>query len=102
MTTSPEGGTVEKRLFGPEWYAFLPHQHCLVKRRVVNRRNVPAGSCYFDEELECGHVVRRVTGLYDARRCPECMPRPPWLDRTVVIVEDAVVPYEPGNPRKKG
>ena len=89
-------------LFGPEWYAFLPYHYCQPSRRVVGRRNVPHGSVYFDETLECGHVVRRMTGLYERRRCPECPASPPYLGREVVIIEDEVVPYEPGDPRKKG
>ena len=90
------------RLFGPEWYSFLPYHYCQPSRRVVRRDNVPDGSVYFDETLECGHVVRRMTGLYETRRCPECPCQPPYLDRDVVIVLDDIVPYAPGDPRRKG
>jgi hypothetical protein len=93
---------MEERLFGPEWYAFLPYHYCQPSQPVVSRQNVPEGSVYFDETLACGHVVRRMTGLYKRRRCPACPISPPYLDGTVVIIEDKVVPYEPGDPRKKG
>jgi hypothetical protein len=93
---------MDNRLFGPEWYTFLPHHHCLPSRRVVSRQNVPDGSVYFDETLECGHVVRRMTGLYPVRRCPDCPSQLPYLDRDVTIIEDDVVPYVPGDLRKKG
>src|SRR5207248_7281760 len=53
--------------------------------------------------LDCGHVLGRMTGLYERRHCPECpASSPPYLDREVVIIEDEVVPYEPGDPRRKG
>jgi hypothetical protein len=93
---------MDNRLFAPEWYAFLPYHYCQPSRRVVRRENVPEGSVYFDETLECGHVVRRMTGLYDVRRCPECPAHLPYLARDVVIIEDPVVPYVPGDRHKKG
>jgi hypothetical protein len=92
---------MNNRLFGPEWYSFLPEHYC-VRRKVVRRENVPEGSVYFTDTLECGHIVRQVTGQYEVRRCPECPPALPYLDRDVVIIEDDVVPYTPGDPRKKG
>src|SRR5262245_41369523 len=101
MSPSPKGGNVEQRLFGPEWYTFVPH-HWQPSRGVVSSSNVPAGSVYYDDTLECGHVVRGMTGQYEVRRCPECLPQLPYLDRDVTLIEDAVVPYEPGHPRKKG
>jgi hypothetical protein len=96
-----ENQNMDDRLFGPEWYAFLPEHYC-PRRRVVRRENIPKGSVYFNDTLECGHVVRRVTGLYEFRRCGQCMPQLPYLDREVAIIEDGVVPYVPGDPRKKG
>jgi hypothetical protein len=68
----------------------------------VSRRNVPDGSVYFDETLECGHILGRMTGLYDRRRCPECPASLPYLDRDVTIIEDEVVPFVAGDQRKKG
>jgi hypothetical protein len=90
------------RLFGPEWYSFLPYHYCQPSRRVVRRENLPDGTVYFDETLECGHVICRMTGLYEMRCCPECPAQPPYLDRKVIIIEDEVVPYTPSDPRKKG
>lgn len=89
-------------IFGPEWYAFLPYNYLQPRRRVVSRRNVPEGSVFFNETLECGHVLRRKTGLYDKRRCPECPAQFPYLDRDVLIIEDDVVPYVPGDRYRKG
>jgi hypothetical protein len=66
------------------------------------RENVPEGSVYFDETLECGHTFRQMTGLYEVPSCPECPSQPPYLDREVVIIEDEIVPYSPGDLRKKG
>ena len=32
---------MNNRLFGPEWYAFLPYHYCQPSRRVVGRRTFP-------------------------------------------------------------
>jgi hypothetical protein len=72
------------------------------KRQVVSRENIPDGSVYFDETLDCGHVLRQMTGLYAYRCCPECPASPPYLGRDIVIIEDDVVPYVPGDVRQKG
>lgn len=91
-----------ERLFGPEWYAFLPYHYCMPLKRVVRRVNVPEGSVFFTDTLECGHVVRRVTSLHDTHRCPECPSELPYLGRDVEIIEDDIVPYQPGDRHKKG
>jgi hypothetical protein len=89
-------------MFGPEWYVHTAYRSCQPSRKVVRRAQTKGFACYWDETLECGHVLRKVTGKLDSRSCPECPPELPWTDLSVTVIVDDIVPYVPGDPRKKG
>ena len=87
--------------FGPEWYEFqAPPRHCPV-RRVVSRRENPSGKGGPRETLECGHTITALKRSSPTRRCTVCEPLLPSGKGCEVII-DAVVPSEPGHPRRRG